>query len=182
MNREKLYEYLDIESPRDFEYFENMAALLECEEDIPYEEIYAIVESADRDNIALLIDNYFEELSDFYPDGDAEFYLLMDNIRRSLVGLAKNKDEDNVTANFAEELNRFRNWYSVDSKVVCSSVLTGQERIENLRDALILSRLEKLDGDKFYYDFDACRDYKLDDYIMSFADVIAAAQQEENQQ
>ena len=106
----------------------------------------------------------------------------MDNIRRSLVGLAKNKDEDNVTANFAEELNRFRNWYSVDSKVVCSSVLTGQERIENLRDALILSRLEKLDGDKFYYDFDACRDYKLDDYIMSFADVIAAAQQEENQQ
>ena len=35
MNREKLYEYLDIESPQDFEYFENMAALLECEEDIP---------------------------------------------------------------------------------------------------------------------------------------------------
>ena len=61
-------------------------------------------------------------------------------------------------------------------------MLTGQERIENLRDALILSRLEKLDGDKFCYDFDSCQDYELNDYIMSFADVIAAAEQEENQQ
>lgn len=33
MNREQLYEYLDIDTPADFEYFENMAALLECEED-----------------------------------------------------------------------------------------------------------------------------------------------------
>ena len=96
--------------------------------------------------------------------------------------MAKNEDEASAKANLAEELNRFRNWYSVGSKVVCSSVITGRERIENLRDALILSRLEKLDGDKFYYDFDSCKDYKLDDYIMSFADVIAAAHEEENQQ
>ena len=70
MNREQLYEYLDIDTPADFEYFENMAALLECEEDIHYEEVCALIEDVDKDNLAMLIDNYFEELSDFYPDGD----------------------------------------------------------------------------------------------------------------
>lgn len=93
MNREQLYEYLDIDTPADFEYFENMAALLECEEDIPYEEVCALIEDVDKDNLAMLIDNYFEELSDFYPDGDDEFYMLMDKIRLSLSGMAKNSGE-----------------------------------------------------------------------------------------
>lgn len=35
--------------------------------------------------------------------------------------------------------------------------------------------MEKLDGDKYYYDFERCRDYDLDDYLMSFADMIAVS-------
>ena len=40
MDREELYELLDIDTPADFEYFENLAALLECEEYIEYEDMY----------------------------------------------------------------------------------------------------------------------------------------------
>ena len=66
--------------------------------------------------------------------------------------------------------------------MICSSVLTGAERTETLRDALVLSRLEKLDGEKFYYDFGLCKEYDIDDYIMSLGDVIAAAEREEENQ
>ena len=35
--------------------------------------------------------------------------------------------------------------------------------------------MENLDGDKYYYDFERCRDYDIDDYLMSFADMIAVS-------
>ena len=89
MDRERLYEILDIEEPAGFDYFENIAALLECDENIGYEELYGFLQEVDKETLSMLIDNYFEELSDFLPEDDADFYLKIDQIRRSLVGLAK---------------------------------------------------------------------------------------------
>lgn len=175
MDRERLYEILDIEEPAEFDYFENMAALLECEENIEYDELYGLLHEVDKENLAMLIDNYFEEISDFMPEDDADFYLKIDQIRRSLVGLAKGSDDENVLGGLTEELDRFRRWYSAESEVLCKDIETGKEEVYSLRDALALSRLEKLDGDKYSYDFDRCRDYDLDDYVMSFADMIAAS-------
>lgn len=179
MNREELYQHLDIDEPAEFQYFENIAGLLECEVDIPYEELYALIEEVDKEVLADLINNYFEEVTDFVPGDEAEFYLLIDKIRLSLMGLAKNSDEENVLSNLVEELDRFRNWYSVESRVICTSILTGDETAEPLRDALTLARLEKIDGDKYSYDFSDCTDYKLDEYIMSFGDIVAAEETEE---
>ena len=34
MDKEKLYEMLDIDTPADFQYFEDLAELLECDEEI----------------------------------------------------------------------------------------------------------------------------------------------------
>ena len=48
-----------------------------------------------------------------------------------------------------------------------------------LRDALVNARIEKLDGDKFQYDFSECENYVLDEYIVSFGDMIAANEAEE---
>ena len=44
MDRERLYEILDIEEPAEFDYFENIAALLECDENIGYEELYGLLQ------------------------------------------------------------------------------------------------------------------------------------------
>lgn len=179
MDKEKLYELLDIEEAADFEYFENMAALLECSEYIPYEEIFALIKDVDKDTLIMLLDNYFEELSDFIPGEDTEFFILMDKIRLSLMGLAKNSDEESVMVNLAEELNRFRNWYSSESEVMCRSIADDREEVHTLRDALTLARLEHIQGDKYMYDFSSCLEYELDEYIMSFGDVIAASEREE---
>ena len=178
MKTEELYNYLDIEDAEDFQYFENLELLLECEDEIQYDDLYSILKDMDRKTLAVLIDDYFEELSDYYPGDDTEFYLLMDKVRLSLKGLASGGDDENVISNLAEEINRFREWYSVSSKVLCRSVSTGEERIETVRDALALARMEKLGGEKFLYDFRHCDDYHLDEYIMSFADVAAAREEE----
>ncbi len=175
MDREELYELLDIEEPADFEYFENLAALLECDEYIEFEDIYALMEGVNMESLITLIDNYFEEVTDFIPGDSPDVFLIMDNVKRSLMGLAKNSDqEDNILGNLAEEINRFRVWYSIDSEVIARNIADGTERPYTMRDAIGLARLEKIDGDKYEYDFTACLDYHLDEYIMSFGDVIAA--------
>ena len=41
-------------------------------------------------------------------------------------------------------------------------------------DALLLARLEKLDGSGYQYDFSECMHYPLDEYIVSLGDLAAA--------
>ena len=43
-----------------------------------------------------------------------------------------------------------------------------------MRDALLLARLEKLDGSGYQYDFSECMHYPLDEYIVSLGDLAAA--------
>lgn len=181
MDREELYELLDIDTPADFEYFENLAALLECEEYLEYEDIYALMDGIDKETFVGLVDNYFEEITDFIPGDAAELYTLLDKIKLSLMGLAKSCDEEELVNHLAEEVERFRKWYSMDSVVYCTSILTDREEEKTLRDALVLARLEGLDGEKYAYDFSKCYDYHLDEYIMSFGDIIAAASEEDEQ-
>ena len=179
MDREELYELLDIDSPADFEYFENLAALLECDEYIEYEDIYALMEGVDKETFSGLVDNYFEEIADFIPGDAAELYTLLDKVKLSLMGLAKSCDEEDLITHLAEEVDRFRKWYSMDSVVICTSILTDREEEKTLRDAIVLARLEGLDGEKYTYDFSDCLDYHLDEYIMSFGDIVAASLEED---
>ena len=43
-----------------------------------------------------------------------------------------------------------------------------------VRDAITSSRLEKLGGDKFSYDFENALDYELDSYTVAFSDLAQA--------
>ena len=176
MDRDLLYQMLDIESPSDFQYFENLSDLLECDEHIEYDDLYFIFKDVNKENLSQLVHDYFEELSDFIPGDAAELFVLLEKIKLSLMGMLKSADEENILATFTEEINRFRIWYSTDSSVICTSLDGNGEEDVPLRDALALSRLEGLDGDKYSYDFSKCLDYSLDEYIMSFGDIISAAE------
>lgn len=179
MRKNELYELLDIDYPGDFQYFENLAAFLECEEELEYEDVAELFQGVDKDTLAQLVDNYFEELTDFVPGSETGVYGILDNVRRALMGMAKNCDDDTMETKLADELERFRRWYSVDSKVYLTNMGTMDEQEFTLRDALVNARIEKLDGDKFQYDFSECENYVLDEYIVSFGDMIAASEAEE---
>lgn len=174
VTKEELYELLDIDSPADFQYFENLAAFLECEEELEYEHVAELVKEMDKRTLAQLIGDYFEEISDFLPESETELYGIFDNVRRSLAGMAKSCDDDTTETKLADELERFRRWYSMESRAFLTDLGTADEKEMTLRDALVCARLEALEGSKYQYDFSQCSDYPLDEYIVSFGDMLAA--------
>lgn len=172
MDKQEFYNQLDIDEVEDFQYFENLALLLESDDDIDFSLIAELIAEVDKDVLAELIDNYFNEILEFVPGSETEIFTLLDNIKRSLIGMARNPEDETVVTKLAEEIDRFRKWYSIDSVVYCTKVGETTEEINTVRDALVLSRLEKLGEDKYEYTFSEALDYPLDEYVMSFADMI----------
>lgn len=179
LTKKELYELLDIDTPADFQYFENMAALLECEDEIDDQVLAQLLDGVEKKTLAELIHNYFEEMTDFLPGDAAEAYGVLERIKFSLMGLARNCDEEDLLSNLTEEIERFRIWYSVESRVYCTSVMTGEEQALPVRDAVTLARSENLTKEKYEYDYSDCLEYKLDEYIMNFGDLVAAELEEE---
>ena len=180
MTKQELYELIDIDSPSDFQYFENLAAFLECDEELEYEGVAALIKDVEKDTLAQLLGDYFEEMSDFLPESETELYTIFDNVRRSLVGMSKSCDDETTQTKLADEMERFRRWYSIESSVSLTNLGTADEEEMTLRDALVCARLEALEGTKYQYDFSECSDYELDEYIVSFGDMLAAEDSEES--
>lgn len=181
MTKEELYELLDIETADDFKYVENVAQYLECEDEIEFRDMAELIRDLDKDEAAGLFDDYFDEIMDFIPEAETEVYSLFTNIRRSLTGLLKNADEVSTEAKITEELERFRRWYSMDSKVYLSSSDLNGEKEETLRDAIFDKRMESLGGDKYFYDFTEAMDYPLEEYVMTFGDMMKLAEDSEEE-
>ncbi|MBR6473765.1 MAG: hypothetical protein IKS99_08605 [Firmicutes bacterium] len=175
MTRQDFYDMLDIETVEDFKYVENVSQYLECDDEIEFADIAALIKELDKVEASGLIDDYFEEIMDFIPEAETEMYSLFTNIRRSLTGMFKNADEVSTEAKIAEELERFRRWYSMDSKVYLQEMSGTAEREETVRDALFAKRMESLGGEKFFYDFTEAMDYPLEEYVMTFGDMMTLA-------
>lgn len=171
MDLRELLELLEIDEPREFEYFENMADLMESDEPVPVETLYQLFSETDPSIVAELITSYFDDLLEAVPDDATELYILLDSTKRALAGLSRSLDDEGNLARFAEELQRFRTFYGIESEVICKSQSDGTEKTLPLRDALTLARLEKLEEAEYQYDFADCLRYELDEYIMGFADL-----------
>ena len=181
MTKQEFYDLLDIETAEDFKYVENVAQYFECEDEIEFAHLAELIEELDKDETAGLIDDYFEEIMDFIPEAETEVYSLFTNIRRSLTGMLKNADEVSTEAKIAEELERFRRWYSMDSKVYLQETSGLKEHDETLRDALFTKRMEALGQGKYFYDFTEAMDYPLEEYVMTFGDMMTLAEDRENE-
>jgi len=178
-DKEMLYNLLDITEPADFQYFENISDIMEYEGELPYEELCQLFSEIDFYMVSELIDQYFEDVTNHIPGAETEIFTILENVHLSLVGMARNITSDEI-GNFVDEIERFRHWYSVESKVYLTKMGEDTEDCVTVRDAITMSRIENLGGDKYFYDFCEAIDYSLDDYVMSFKDMIALAEDEEN--
>jgi len=173
MDYNELLEYLDIEDPSEFIYFETMADLIESDEPVDQEAVYALFDGAEGEMIAELFDDYFEEILDGLPEDSSEIYSLLHQIKLSLMGMAANGENDSDLRRFVDSFCRFRNWYCYDSSVALSPESDGEDLEQSLRDAITTARLEKLDGKTYRYDFTGSMDYPLDSYEVSLASLMA---------
>lgn len=185
MNYKELLEYLDLDTPLDFQYFENLADIIECEDEIEDEALETLFAGVDSEILSEVLENYFTELTDKVPQKSVDIYTLIENIGRSLKGLAKSLSDDTEGANvslFTEELSKFRNWYMFDTEVVCRNIGTGKEEIVPVAEAISLYRLESLDGEEYDYDFESALDYELEEFVMSFATLAASEYEDESEE
>jgi hypothetical protein len=178
MNKDQLFEILDIEDGKEFQYFENLADLFESSEDIGGDIIFELMKDVDLDEFAELCENYFDQLEDWIPDGETDFFMLITNIKRVMIGMAQsisaneNTDEiDDTLLQLSDEIGKFRTWYSDSENVECVNDETGDVQTLPVRDALALCREEKLGGATYRFDFTDALDYELSDFIMTFADL-----------
>ena len=170
MRIEEVLELLEIESPDEFEYFEHLAELIECPEEISYDAFYSVLNEVDPAILADLLDNYFEDLMQGIPDDATDFFTLVTTIGQVLISLCQG-NEFHDRHLFVDELYRFRNWYTFDSVVHCYDLSDGLTSGIPVVEALALYRLEKLGEKKYEYDFSDCMDYRLEEYTLPLSSI-----------
>ncbi len=178
MDFTELLAYLELDSAAEFEYFEAMADLVECDEYIEQEAVYALFEGADETMISELLEDYFEDILEGLPEDSGEIYSLLHQIKLSLIGLAGNRgaggEEESDLRRLVDEFCRFRQWYSEDSDVELTPDDGGAVLHQCLRDAITTARMQRLGGPSYRYSFEESLLYELDSYTMSFAELAAA--------
>lgn len=174
MNYERLLDYLQLDDASQFEFFENLADLVEADMEIAPEAVYRLFDGADKEVLCQLIETYFEDVLKSVPEDEPAVYTMLDAVKLVFMGMCRNLEEETDLVLLADEFCRFRNWYSMDSCVwVQAEGEHGLKETEmSLRDALSLVRLEKLGGEKYEYSFDEAMDFEMDQYTMSFADLL----------
>lgn len=165
MNEKDLLDLLDLAELDEINYFDPFAALIECEKEIPFELFYSVLSYINKRTLADLIDSYFEDVLQGIPDEHVDLYTQFSTIKQSLLFHLKSRGKDSWTL-FVEELFRFRTWYVFDCLIACVRLKDGEQTTVSVSEALALSRLEKLNEDRYNYDFFNCTDYPLEEYSM----------------
>ncbi len=143
------------------EYFEEFAELIESDDELGYEDVYEAAASSLPEDMGDIVENYMEELQSSLPDEEQELYMLVENIKTGLLFLCENLEDESTLRSFADELWRFRSWYT--NGELC--ILNGSK--SSLLNILAELRANKITGEKSGYDITGALDYELRDFSMS---------------
>ena len=81
MNKEEIYQLMDIEKGEDFKYFESLADLLETDDNYDADTLFEVLNDIDTDILSEHASSYFEQMQENIPDDEAELYTLIENIK-----------------------------------------------------------------------------------------------------
>jgi hypothetical protein len=168
MDYDELLEYLGIEDPSEFEYFENFADLVEGHETILVGALYQLLKGISEEVMPEVIEGYFNEALEACPDTEIEIYTLLELIKRTLIGLSQNCEDDKDLGFLADEILRFKEWFTNDSIVFIKDKKTKEVNQVTVMEALVISRLEKIEETEYDYDFSQGIDYSIDENIMTY--------------
>lgn len=173
MEAEKLMQILDIESGSDFTYFENFAGLVESDEDIGEDAIAAVLSDVDMKVFAELAESYFYDIMEHMPDDAIDVYNILEAEKRSLIAIAVacGKGEEGALSRLANEIERFRRWYSIETNCVCIYEQEGRDAEMSLRDAIAEKRLSGLQGRDLAFDLSGAGDFQVDEYIVELGEL-----------
>lgn len=160
MDKTQFYDVLNIDNPEEFTYFENVAALYEEDSLIESNLIYHLLKDIDFELLYDSTKTYFDEFLNIVPDFESELYLLVDSIGRMLLGKMEQKGNDDNIRILADEIYKFRKWYSLDKLVFDKN---NKEDI-SVRDARYNFQAAKLLNEDYSCDFRLALDYDLEGF------------------
>lgn len=170
MSLNELMELIGIDSPDEFEYFENFADIVESDEEIPSETLAELFRSTDPAAVSEIIDQYFDDIMNAVTTEHPDIYALLDTLRNVLTALILENDDDEESVElFAEELEKFHMWYSFESAVEVTEMGEESSQVMTVKDAITVIRIGKLDNEEHICDFSGCTEYEIDDYILDLA-------------
>lgn len=168
MDKTTFFNILDIDYAEEFQYYENLAALLEADDYIENNLLRDLFKDVDFNILADCLDNYFEEFLKSVPDEDTELYITIDSIKRSFIGMMTDSPTSDEIAVLSDEIVRFRKWYVLDSLVIDRK--NGNEI--SVRDARYDIQACRLLGESYDYDFRPACDYHIEGYDVKLSDII----------
>ena len=176
MDKVRFYRILDIDSAEEFQYFENLSALLEEEEYIEENLIKDLIRNVDREKLAENMNSYFDGFLDHLPDSETDLYVMVESMGRVFDGLITEDMSDADIDALTSEIIKFRKWYVHDLNAF--NKLTGEET--SVRDARFDLVASKLLGEDADYDFRLALDYDIDGFDVRIADMLGAAYATDN--
>jgi hypothetical protein len=176
MDKVRFYRILDIDSADEFQYYENLSALLEEDEYIEENLIKDLIRNVDREKLAEHMSSYFDGFLDHLPDNETDLYVMVESMGRVFDGLIMEDMSDSDVEALASEIARFRKWYVHDLNAI--NKLTGEDT--SVRDARFDLAAAKLLGEDASYDFRLALDYDIDGFDVRIADMIGASLASEN--
>ena len=160
MDKTQFYKILDIDKPEEFTYFENVAALYEEENLIESNLIFDLLKDIDLDLLFESTKTYFEDFLNIIPEFESELYFIINSIKMQLLGKMENASGEDDMRLVANEISKFRKWYSLDKLVFDKN---SKEEI-SVRDARFNILAAKLLGEEYSYDFRLALDYDIEGY------------------
>lgn len=171
MDKVRFYRVLDIDSAEEFQYYENLSALLEEDEYIEENLIKDLIRHIDREKLAEHMNSYFEGFLDHLPDNETDLYVMVESMGRVFDGLIMDDMSDADVDALASEISKFRKWYVHDLNAFNKK--SGEE--SSVRDARFDLAAAKLLGEDADYDFRLALDYDIDGFDVRVSDMIGSS-------
>ena len=168
MDRERLFEKLDIDEPEDFRFYENFEALMEEDEHIEEEHIREILNAADPELISDHIESFFESFSSSIPEEETELAIILETFRNNISSAASSGKGDDLLSGLTSEIYRFRKWYALEHNALNEA--SGKEL--SVRDARYDIIAAKLLGEDISIDFGRAITSGPDAYEVRIKDII----------
>ena len=168
MDKTTFYNIINIDSPDEFQYYENLAAILEEDDYIESNLLKDLLKDIDIEVVADCTENYFEEFLKAIPDEETELYITVEAIKRAFLDMMSESLNPDDAALLADEIVRFRKWYVQDNN--------AYDRIKkediSVRDARYDIQAAKLLGDKVDIDFRNAYDYEVNGGGVRISEII----------
>lgn len=167
MTKEELLELLDIDHGFEFTYYENLAELLETEEEIGVDAIHGVLQDVDLGVFAEIVESYFYDIMEKMPDNDVDIYNILEAVKRNFIAYA----EAGNTVSLAEQLDDFHRYYALTDNCLVEDREEGTSAMKPLRDAISDNRLAIMDNKELHFDLEKAKDFLPEEYIVGFGDL-----------